>query len=65
VFDDALVLGRAAGLDSGVGDESAVLGDAGVLLEADGVLVELAGRKIVVDLPDGDVVFLKVECIGH
>ena len=39
MFDDALVLGRAAGLCPGVGDERAVLGDAGVLLVADGVLV--------------------------
>src|ERR1700751_158247 len=41
---DSLVLGRAAGFGSGVGNQRAVLGDAGVLLVADGVLVERAGR---------------------
>src|SRR5262249_53860532 len=34
-----LVLRRAAGFGSGVGNERAIFGDAGVLLVADGVLV--------------------------
>ena len=41
---DSLVLRRAAGFGSGVGNQRAVLGDAGLLLVADGVLVERAGR---------------------
>jgi hypothetical protein len=39
-----LVLRRAAGFDSGIGNQRAVLGDASVLLVADSVLVERAGR---------------------
>ena len=35
---------RAAGFDSGIGNQRTILGDAGVLLVADGVLVERAGR---------------------
>src|SRR5262249_59027769 len=49
VPDDALVLGGAARLDAGIGDQCAVLRDAGIPLIADGVLVELAGRKVAVD----------------
>ncbi len=41
-----LVLRRTACFDSGVGNQSAILGDAGVLLVADGVLVERAGRQV-------------------
>ena len=37
-----LVLGRAAGFDSGIGNQRAILGNTGVLLVADGVLVERA-----------------------
>jgi hypothetical protein len=40
VLDDALVFGRATGLDAGVRRQRAIIGDAGVLLVADGVLVE-------------------------
>src|ERR1700746_592359 len=39
-----LVLRRATGFHSGVGNQRAIFGDAGVLLVADGVLVERAGR---------------------
>jgi hypothetical protein len=41
-----LMLGtmRAAGFDSGIGNQRTILGDAGVLPVADGVLVERAGR---------------------
>jgi hypothetical protein len=35
---------RAADFDSGIGNQRAILGDAGVLLVADGVLVERVGR---------------------
>ena len=63
--DDALVLGRAAGLRPGVGNEGAVLGDARVLLVADGVLVEPARWKIMVNLPDRDPVCLEIELGGH
>jgi hypothetical protein len=41
MFHDAFLLGRAAGLDSGVGDQCAILCDTGVLLVADGVLIEV------------------------
>ena len=39
-----LVLGRAAGFYSGIGNQRAFFGDASLLLVADGVLVQLAGR---------------------
>jgi hypothetical protein len=39
-----LDLRRAAGFGSGIGNQRAFLGDAGVLLVANGVLVEDAGR---------------------
>ncbi len=64
VLDDALVLRRAAGLRAGVGDEGAVLRDARILLEANRVLVERAGRKIVVDLGDCETVDRKVRRCG-
>src|SRR5262249_27760419 len=60
-LDDAPVLGRAAGLDPGVGDQGAVVGDAGVLLVADGVLVKLTRRQVAVNLRDRDVIVLKIE----
>ncbi len=44
MFYNALVLWRAAGFDSGIGDQRAILGDTGILLVADSVLVERAGR---------------------
>jgi hypothetical protein len=44
MFYNALVLRRAAGFRSGVGNQRAILGDTGVLLVADSVLVERAGR---------------------
>src|SRR5262249_43303539 len=65
VPDDALVLGRAARLDAGVGDQGAVLRDTRVALVADGVLVELTGRKVAVDLRDGDPILLKIELTSH
>ena len=48
--DDALVLGRAACLDAGIGDERSVFGDAGVFFVANRVLVQRAGRKVVMDI---------------
>jgi hypothetical protein len=38
------VLRRAAGFDSGIGNQRSILGDTIVLLVADSVLVERAGR---------------------
>jgi hypothetical protein len=45
-FTTCLSLGERPVFDSGVGNQRAVLGDAGVLLVADGVLVERAGRQV-------------------
>jgi hypothetical protein len=56
-----LVLGRAPRLGARVGDQRAVLGDAGVFLITDGVLVERAGRKVAVNLLDGQLVFFQIE----
>jgi hypothetical protein len=39
-----LAIRRAAGFDSRIGNQPTILGDAGVLLVADGVLVERTGR---------------------
>ena len=50
VLDDPLVLGRAAGLGAGVGDQRAVVGDAGILLVTDGVLVKRAHGQVAVNL---------------
>ena len=41
---NSLILRRAPGFDAGVGNQCAIFGDAGVLLVAEGVLVERAGR---------------------
>ena len=65
MLDDALVLGRAAGLGAGVGDQRAVLGDARVLLVANGVLVERARREVAVHVGDGDAVGGEVEGGGR
>ena len=54
MFYNPLVLRRAAGFDSGVGNQRAILGDAGVLFVADGVLVERAWREAAVDFGDGN-----------
>ena len=64
MLDHALVLGRAAGLDAGIGDQRAVLGDAGVLLEANGVLVERAWRQVAVNFGDRQLVLFEVE-VSH
>src|SRR5262249_44962860 len=60
-----LVLRRAAGFGSGVGNQRAIFGDASVLLVADGVLVERAGRQIAVDFGHRNAVVLKVERRSH
>src|SRR4029077_8876653 len=62
---DSLVLGRAAGFGSGIGDQRAVLGDAGVLLVADGVLVVRAGGEIAVGFRHRNAVVLKVKWSSH
>ncbi len=49
MLDHPLVFRRTSGLDAGVGDERAVLGDARVFLETNGVLVERARREVAVD----------------
>jgi len=56
ILDDSLVLRRASGLRTGVGDEFAILRDARVLLVPDRVLVERARRQVVMDLGDLEVI---------
>ena len=63
-FDDALVLRRAAGLCARVGDERAVLRDAGVLFVPDRMLVERAGREVAMDRRNGEAVAGKIERWG-
>jgi hypothetical protein len=46
LFDHALVLGGTAGLGARVGDERAVIGQAGILVVADGVFVEHARARL-------------------
>jgi hypothetical protein len=65
MFDQPLVLRRAAGFGSGVGNQRAILGDAGVLIVADRVLVERAWREVAVDFGDGNAIVLQVERISH
>jgi hypothetical protein len=62
IFDDPFVFGGAAGFDAGVGDERAVVGDAGVFLVTNGVLVERAHREVAVNLRNRQSILLKVEC---
>ena len=47
---------------AGIGDERAILRDARVLLVPDRVLVERAGRQVVMDLSDIEVILGKAEC---
>ena len=61
MLDDALVLGRAAGLHAGVGDERAILGDARVFLETDGVFVKRARRQIAVNFGNRKAVISEVK----
>jgi hypothetical protein len=65
MFDQPLVLRRATGFGSGVGYQRAILGNAGVLFVADGVLVERAWREVAVDFSDGNAIVLKVEWVSH
>ena len=58
-----LSLGERPVFVAGVGDQRAVLGDAGVLLVADGVLVERARREVAVDVADRQVVLFKTEAV--
>jgi hypothetical protein len=64
-FDAALILGRATGLDAGVGRQRAIVDDAGILFVADGMLIECAYGKVAVDFSDGDAVLLEVERNAH
>ena len=61
LFDYALVLWRSAGLDTGVGNQRAVLRDMGIPLIKNGVLVKSAGWQVTVDLLNGEFVFLQIE----
>ena len=65
MFYNPLVLRRAAGFDSGVCNQRAILGDVGALLVAHGVLVERAWREVAVDFGDGNAVVLEVERGSH
>src|SRR4249919_1320114 len=59
MLDYALVLWRTPRLNSGVGDERAVLRDARVFLVTNRVLVERARRKVAVNLRNSEAVLIK------
>ena len=61
VLDDALVFGRASRLHAGVGDQRAILGDARVFLETDGVFVKRARRQITVNFGNSKAVIGEVK----
>ena len=65
MFYDAFVFRRTPGLGTGVSDERAVLGDMGILLVENGMLVKGAGREVAVDFGDSEAVVLKIKRIGH
>ena len=46
LLDDAFVFGRTPGLDAGVGDKRTVLGDMGIFLVENSMLVKGAGREV-------------------
>ena len=60
VLDDPLVLGRATRLHSGISNQHAVLGNAGVPLVANGVLVEGTRREVAVHFTNGQLVLFQV-----
>src|SRR5215471_21185023 len=64
MFDHAFVLRRASSLYTGVGNERTVLGDAGVFLVTNGMLIKRAGRQIAVDFSGGKAVRRQVERSG-
>jgi hypothetical protein len=61
LFHNAFVFGRTPGLDARVGYERAVLGNMGILLVEDSMLVEGAGSKVAVDFLNSNFVLLQVE----
>ena len=63
ILYDALVFWRAARLGARVSDQRAVVGDAGVFVVADGVLVERTGRQVVKNLLYVQTKILEVECV--
>ena len=68
MLDHTLVFRRASGLDTGVGDECAVLRNARVFLETNCVLVERARGEVVVDGGDSEAMGGKIEgggCRAH
>jgi hypothetical protein len=61
LIDDAFVFWRAAGLDTGVGNKRAVLGDMSIFLIEDGVLVKSTRREVAKNFLNGEFVFLQIE----
>ena len=61
------VRGVSFDLEAGrnLGDERAVLGDAGVVLVFDGVLIERARRKVAMHFRDADAEFLEMKHVVH
>ena len=61
MLDHTLVLWRTPRLDSRVGDERAVLGNARVFLKTNRVFIERARLKIMMHVGDGETVLLESE----
>ena len=61
MFDDAFVFGRTPGLDAGVGDKRTVLGDMGIFLVENSMLVKGTGSEVAVDFLNINFVLLQAE----
>ena len=62
MFEYTLVLWRTSRLDAGVGDQRTILGYVRIFLVTNRVLVERAGREIVMNVTNGETVLLERKC---